>query len=110
MLERCGGDRSFAAAVSERFRTQAVEEVARVERALDAADADTMRRNAHNLKSMAGYMGARTAAELSKQVEQLARENRLGDAAPVVAQLRREIERAVECIRSNVGSNATLCA
>jgi putative two-component system response regulator len=110
VLSRCGGDPAFAAAVTERFRTQAVAEVERIATALAAADFDALRRTAHNLKSMAAYMAAKTAADLSRQLEEMARDNRLIGAPALVAGLRGEIERAVLWITNNAAPKAALCA
>jgi putative two-component system response regulator len=110
VLARCGGDSDFAATVTEHFRTQALIEVERLEKALAAADVDAVRRNAHNLKSMAAYMIAKDAADLSQQVEQSARDNRLAEAHPLVPRLRMEIERAIEWITKNTASKTARCA
>jgi two-component system cell cycle response regulator len=47
VLERCGGDANFAAAVTAKSRAQADAEVARIESALIMGDADGLRRAAH---------------------------------------------------------------
>jgi HPt (histidine-containing phosphotransfer) domain-containing protein len=47
--------------------------------ALFANDADSFRRAAHSLKSNGATFGARRLSELAKQLEMLAKENRLGD-------------------------------
>jgi diguanylate cyclase (GGDEF)-like protein len=110
VLKRCGGDQKFAAAVTERFRTQAGKEVGKLEQALSSNDAAELSRAAHTVKSMAAYMAADNAVELAKQIESLGRANRLEDVLPLLASLRSEIERAVAWIAQNSANNVTKCA
>ncbi|MGA2583032.1 MAG: response regulator [Tepidisphaeraceae bacterium] len=101
VVKRCGGDPKFADKVVDRFAKQAIGEVAKIEAALAAVDAETVRRAAHSLKSMAAYVAADAASALAKQIEDLGRENRLADALPLVAQLRTQIELATNWILTN---------
>jgi putative two-component system response regulator len=101
VLKRCGGDPKFAAAITQRFRSQAGAEVGKIESALSHNDADAMSRAAHSLKSMAAYMAADSAVELAKQIEALGRANSLQEAIPLLGSLRNEIERAVTWITMN---------
>jgi len=110
VLKRCGGDAKFAAAVTDRFRTQAVAEVGKIEQALARNDADGLKRAAHNLKSMAGYMAADSAVELAKQIEALGQANRLSEISPLLAALKSEIERAVAWITQHQGNNVARVA
>jgi HPt (histidine-containing phosphotransfer) domain-containing protein len=110
VLKRCGGDAKFAAAVTDRFRTQAVAEVGKIEQALARNDADGLKRAAHNLKSMAGYMAADSAVELAKQIEALGQANRLSEVSPLLAALKSEIERAVAWITQHQGNNVARVA
>ena len=96
VLKRCGGDPKFAAAVIERFCKQAPLEIERIENALKANDAEALRRSAHSLKSMAAYMGAETATELARQIEDMSHQGLLGEVAPKHTQLRAEVSRAIE--------------
>ena len=110
VLARCGGDADFAAALPDQFRTHAMGEVERIETALGGGDIDGVRRNAHNLKSMAAYMAAKSAADLSRQIEQLAHDNQLADVPALVIRLRREMEYAVEWISNDEMNRAKRCA
>ena len=101
VLKRCSGDATFAAGVTKRFQSQAGGEVEKLAKALAAANVDVVCRSAHNLKSMSAYMGAETATDLARQIEDLGRDNRLADVAPVLERLGREITRAVEWIAQN---------
>jgi HPt (histidine-containing phosphotransfer) domain-containing protein len=110
VLKRCGGDPNFAAAVIERFRTQAGAEIAKLDKALAEKDTNGLSRAAHNLKSMSAYMAADSAVELAKQIEALGHANRLSDVPPLLALLRSEIERAVAWIAQNQNSPVAQCA
>jgi diguanylate cyclase (GGDEF)-like protein len=110
VLKRCGGDPKFAAAVTERFRTQAGAEVTKIEQALASANPEFLSRTAHTLKSMAAYMAAERAVELARQIEHLGREKQLETVAPLLAALRAEIDRATTWITQNRTETAARCA
>ena len=101
VLKRCGGDPKFAAAVTDRFRAQALNEVVKIETALTRNDAPELQRIAHSLKSMAAYMAAETAAEFARTIEDLARAGQLAEARPTIALLRAEIERTLAWLSKN---------
>jgi putative two-component system response regulator len=110
VLKRCGGDPKFAAAVIERFCKQAPIEVARIETALEANDAEVLRRSAHSLKSMAAYMGAETVSEFARQIEDMARLDTLGEVPHKFVQLRVEVSRAIESTATDALSDLAKCA
>jgi len=109
VLTRCGGDVSFAAAVTERFVKQALGEVVKIQKAFDDNDADTLRRAAHSLKSMSAYMSAETASSLAARIEELAGANELASTEPLIGQLKAEIERAIQWLAREPDS-AARCA
>lgn len=53
--------------------------IAQLRPALNAGDTETFRRAAHSVKSNAATFGATCLFELAKELEFMARENRLGD-------------------------------
>jgi len=55
--------------------------------ALASGDVDTFRRNAHSLKSNAGTFGAEELADLARELETLARENRLTEVGQKLEKL-----------------------
>jgi cyclic di-GMP phosphodiesterase len=110
IVKRCGGDPAFAAAVAERFRTQAPSELVKIEQGLAATDKEGISRAAHTLKSMSAYMGADSAVELARQVESLGHANRLAEVAPLLASLRIEIERAVAWVSQHPMPSIAKCA
>jgi len=101
VLERCGGDPTFAAAITEKFQTHAIDEVSKIEKAHGTANADALRRAAHTAKSMCAYMSADRASKLANAIEELGMTARLGEVLPLLAQLRSEVERAIAWINEN---------
>ena len=95
IVRRCGGDPQFAASVIDQFREQAPIELKRLDNAIDAGDTEPFRIAAHSLRSMTAYVSAEYAAELSRELEDLARADRLADAASLLDQLHKEIQRLI---------------
>lgn len=61
----------------EMFFSENQDALNRVKEGLSAADADTVKAAAHNLKSSTGYLGALKLSELAKQMESQASEGNL---------------------------------
>ena len=101
VLNRCGGDQKFAAAVTRKFVTQAPPEVAKIEQFLLAGDVDSMRRSAHSLKSMAAFMACDSVTNLAKQIEDLGHANRLSDVTPLLPELKSNVRRATDWLAIN---------
>jgi diguanylate cyclase (GGDEF)-like protein len=106
VLKRCGGSSAFAEKIMDRYAAGALGEVEQIERALTAGDADLFRRSAHSLKSMSAYVSADEASSLAAQLEELGRKKRLTEAQPLVAELRKQVERATAWIIGNRAANA----
>jgi diguanylate cyclase (GGDEF)-like protein len=101
VLKRCGGDLAFASAVTERFRSQAGDEVKRIETALAVGQMEDVRRAAHSLKSMAAYMAADIVTDLARQIEDLAAKNEVSTIPVLVKDLAGEVNRATHWISEN---------
>lgn len=106
VLKRCGGDVQFATAVMERFRAQAGGEVEKIQQALVQANAESIARAAHSVKSMAAYMAGDAASSLARQIEDLGRLNQLAAVEPLLAALRQEIDAMVQWMANNSPSAA----
>ncbi|HEY1628445.1 MAG TPA: diguanylate cyclase, partial [Tepidisphaeraceae bacterium] len=102
VLARCGGDASFANAVTSRFHGQAMREVDRIQQALSELNSEALSRVAHGLKSMAAYMAADKACELAGRIESLGRLNQLSEVEQLVVTLREEIQATIDWIGKNV--------
>jgi putative two-component system response regulator len=110
VLKRCGGDAQFAAAITERFRSQAGHEVQRIQQELEQNSTDNAGRAAHSLKSMAAYMAADRVADLAKQIEELCSLDQLADVPPLVVLLTNEVARATTWIAQRTGALLTRSA
>ncbi|MBI1381820.1 MAG: hypothetical protein GC161_12120 [Planctomycetaceae bacterium] len=81
------------------FLSDAPTRVAALEEALAAGDGAQLERVAHSLKSSCGNLGAKTLAELCRQIEANGRQGRLEGIASLVARSRQafaEVQRALE--------------
>jgi putative two-component system response regulator len=110
ILKLCGGDANFAGAMMERYKVNAGVEVAKIERALAAGEADGVRRAAHSLKSMAAYMSASAASALAARIESLAHGNALADVPPLLTSLRSQVELTIQWISQNGAASVKQCA
>ena len=81
------------------FLSDAPTRVAALEEALAAGDSPQLERVAHALKSSCGNLGAKTLADLCRQIESNGRQGRLDGTASLVARSRQafaEVQRALE--------------
>jgi putative two-component system response regulator len=106
VLKRCGNDAKFAAALMDRFRTQAGNEVAKLEAAAASGNAETTGRIAHSLKSMAAYVAADAPADLARKIEDLAQRNCLPEVVQLLPKLSEEIGVATKWIEQNTRTAA----
>jgi len=81
------------------FLEEAPALIAQLRPALLAGDAETFRRAAHSIKSNAATFGATRLFELAKEMESLARENRLGEVGNRVEVLEEAFSRAAEALK-----------
>jgi putative two-component system response regulator len=101
VLQRCGGDPHFAAAVTEKFRNQAHGEVARIGAALSTGDAETVGRIAHTVKSMAAYVAAESIAHIASRIEDFAQIGDLAEIEPLLIQLNQRVDEATAWLKTN---------
>ena len=69
---------------------------------LEAQDIEAFRRGAHSLKSSSATFGARGLSEMARQLEMLAKENNLSEAAtklPALEQALRSVETELKGLR-----------
>lgn len=78
----------------------------RLRAAVDSANDDGIRETAHALKSSSANVGAARLADLCKQLETLARDNRLDGAEDIQRHLEREYARVVEALRDELAAIA----
>lgn len=77
LLETVGGDQGFVTELIETFLEEAPTMLAEIRSALEAQDAELLRRAAHSLKSNAAQFGAARLQSLCLQLEQRAKEQQL---------------------------------
>jgi PAS domain S-box-containing protein len=92
-LERVGSDRVLLADLVRIFLEEYPGWAAELRRGLEAGDAATLHRIAHNLKSCLGNFGARVAFEQAVRVMQLGREGTLAGAEEACRALEQSLER-----------------
>jgi GAF domain-containing protein/CheY-like chemotaxis protein/HPt (histidine-containing phosphotransfer) domain-containing protein len=88
------GDAEFVADLLATFTTDAPVMLDEIDSAISSADAATVRRIAHTLKSNAATFGARPLSESCRQLEHAARDGDLGSAAGLAETIRADYERA----------------
>jgi PAS domain S-box-containing protein len=86
-------DDDLVAAVVDTFLTTAPETVAELTTAHERNDEEGLRRAAHTLKSNAATFAATTLERLARELESLAAEGRIAEAAPLVARVEEEFAR-----------------
>jgi signal transduction histidine kinase/CheY-like chemotaxis protein/HPt (histidine-containing phosphotransfer) domain-containing protein len=102
------GDAGFVADLLETFTTDAPAMLDQIDFAIGNADAGTVRRIAHTLKSNAATFGARPLSEACRQLEHAAKEGNLGSATGLAQAIRAEYERAhieLGAAKANLTSN-----
>lgn len=85
LVDSVGED--FVGELVEAFLDEGAQFLIDLSRALDVQDVNLFRRAAHSLKSNAATFGALTLSELAKELEMMARENRLANAGEKLAPL-----------------------
>jgi HPt (histidine-containing phosphotransfer) domain-containing protein len=81
----------------ETFLSDSRQKIESLRSAIDAADADLIRRNAHSLKGSSSNLGAAGMVELSQRMEDQARADKLSGLETLLKQLESEF-RTVEGI------------
>jgi len=80
------------------YLAESVKLLESIDRALDADDVPTLQRAAHSLKSSSGMVGALTLAQLSREIEELARKAQVDRAKSYADKLRGEYARVREAL------------
>ncbi len=92
-LHHTAGDRTLMKTMIDVFLAESPKMLDEVHAALAAHDAPRLRRAGHSLKGSCGYFAAERAYGAALAVEKLGQNGSLADAAPVVEELKCEIER-----------------
>ena len=100
------GGMGLARRILQIYLTSSGTSMARIEQAIAASDAETLRRAAHSLKSSSANVGAETLAGLFKQLEGMGKDGKLDQAGRAFAETRREYGQAVNEIRMLLAEGA----
>jgi HPt (histidine-containing phosphotransfer) domain-containing protein len=73
--------------------------VPQTEQAANAADADSLRRLAHSLKSSSANVGAEALSDLFRRIEILGKEQKFEEAMPLIVDVRKAYEDVTSEIR-----------
>ena len=90
VLAQFDGDTDLARELAEIFLADAPSQLAALRDAIDAGDADRLRRAAHTLKGSVGVFGAVALQTLAEQMEQAGRAGDLPAAGALAGDLDRE--------------------
>jgi HPt (histidine-containing phosphotransfer) domain-containing protein len=100
LRESVGGDDAFVADLVETYLADSREQLAAIERAVEADDAGALVRPAHTLKSASFTVGAARLGELSRTLEQNARAEDLDGVDGIVREARDEWRAASEALNA----------
>jgi HPt (histidine-containing phosphotransfer) domain-containing protein len=84
LFERCQGDVEMLLVFSRVFQQQAVGDMAAIDKALHAGDADGLRRAAHKLRGGAAYLSAEMVRRAAEHLESIAAAGELRRATEAV--------------------------
>ena len=94
LLKTVGGDVEFLGELIGDFFDDSPQQLATARQALEANDAEALRRAAHSLKSTSNNLGARPLAALCRDLEALGREGQMDRAPEILAAIDAEYARA----------------
>ena len=100
LLEVIGGDRDALKELVQSFLDEGPDLVNRLRRAVEADDADALRRAAHTLKGSANDFGALTLARLCREIEAMGRASEVATAAGKVQEAAQEYQKAETGLKS----------
>lgn len=96
LKEATGAD--FIAELVDTFLEDAPRLMSELQSSLQAHDVETFRRAAHSLKSNSATFGASRLSGLAKELEMLAKEQKLDEAAPKLP----AVEEALRCVEDEL--------
>ena len=97
-LAYVGGDRELLDELLGIFTADAPVHVEKIRRAVAAADAAQLSREAHTIKGPLKVLGATAAAQLAQELESRGREGQLTAAHEMAAALEREVDRILQSL------------
>ena len=100
VLARVGGDLELLAEISRLFVDDAPRHLDRIRQALDARDAESLRRAAHGLKGAAANFDADGVVNAARALEEIGRTARFQDHEAAWRELAAETDRLISVLRT----------
>jgi CheY-like chemotaxis protein len=100
VLKRVGGKQDLLLSLVSIALRECPRLLDEIHKAIDSRDAAALKLNAHTLHGSIRYFGVSRAGELAYQVEEMADNAQLSNAAEVLPALRREISRLVAALEA----------
>jgi two-component system sensor histidine kinase/response regulator len=92
-LERLGGDADLLSELCQIFLAESPKQLQKLREAIAEADPQAVMRAAHGLKGELGYLGAESAVQAARELEDMGHEKNLSHAADLFTVLERELAR-----------------
>ena len=99
IMGRVGGDADLARELAVLFIPDAIRLVGRIRDAVDAAEPERLRQEAHALKGAAGNFGAARVVAASLDLEMMGKAGDLSGSKAVLASLEEDASQLVEALR-----------
>ncbi|MGA9040113.1 MAG: response regulator [Terriglobales bacterium] len=90
-LNRLGGDEELLRELCQIYLEESPKLLEKLRQAVVDGDAETVKRVAHSIKGEVGYLGAETASQAARQLENMGNDKDLSQAAAIFAVLEREL-------------------
>jgi Amt family ammonium transporter len=100
LLRRCTGKKTLAVNILTKFEKQSAAAVSKIEGFIAGNDAEGLSRAAHVLKGTAGVVAAEQVRRIAEELETMGRVAELSRAQSALENLRGEVERCAEYVRS----------
>ena len=100
VLARVGGDRALLAEISRLFVDDAPKHLERIRQAIDARDAESLRRAAHGLKGAAANFDAEGVVDAARALEEIGRTAQFHNHETAWHHLSAETDRLISVLRT----------
>jgi HPt (histidine-containing phosphotransfer) domain-containing protein len=108
LRDRCQGDVAFCRRLLEMFTRRVADQLAGIQCAADAGDADALTRKAHAAKSVAATLAADAICQGAAELERLGRKAEFSAVQSVLPRFREEVGRCLEYIPRLLATLATM--
>ena len=102
-LERLGGDEQLFSELASYFREDSVDELTKLDLAIQQEDWKAARMAAHSLKGLAANFSAASTTEVARETEEAAHAEDAARVRDLSPRLRKEVERLIEALSQSSG-------